>query len=345
MATAKRNTSSKTKKPALKKPVAKKAPAKTTPPNKSSILSYARPKEFNTTPVTPNQPDVVSEVLSAGTTGMVYEPPEIRAPADQPVSAQDDTSIPANPATASTISEPAIISGEPLPSSVLLPGETAEDFNTASSITLPPSVKNIQRRQRIKRLLAVAAATLLIAGAGFWYFVYRQADSAAENQQLIQQVSRLALVPQGETPSVTTVVDEQKVNQEFLRSAKKGDKVLLYFQAGRAVVYRPDTGQIINMGPLETPKPRVFLRNGSTQDKLPRVAEKIGQSSDFLVASRDNSPKQTYTQTIVVDVAGNRPDVAQRLARFLGATVATLPDGESRPDSDLLVLVGSDYQQ
>lgn len=353
MASAKKPT---TKKSAAKKPAVKKTPASKKATSKSSILSYSRPKEFNTDSNLPSAPPVPTEnvitnpavptaspevdkptlpveQLTPGETGLVSAPPEITEPTSPLAAAQ--TTIDEN-----TSEEPAdVIAGEPLLPTVAAPGEPA----AASSIALPPSITKIQRRRRIRRLLAVSAGLLLIAAAGYWFLVNRGQDIQTADRQLIAEVSKLTVVPESETPSITTVVDENKVNQEFLRSAKKGDKVLLYFQAGRAIVYRPSSHQIVNMGPLQAPKPRVFLRNGATQDAVPRVANVLNQSAEFLVASRDDSPKKSYVKTIVVDLAGNRPDVAERLAKQLGATVAPLPEGESRPDADLLVLVGSDY--
>jgi hypothetical protein len=193
-----------------------------------------------------------------------------------------------------------------------------------------------------RRIVLILIVLILFAGAGYWYFVIRTGDIVRQNQTLINEVSKLAVVPNDEVPAVTTVVDETKVNQEFLRPAKKGDKVLLYFQAGRAVVYRPSTHQIVNMGPLETPKPRVFLRNGTTEKVLDTVAAKVQSSTDFLLASRDESSKKDYQKTVVIDVTGNRPDVAQRLAKLIGATVIPLPDNESKPDADMMVIVGQD---
>jgi hypothetical protein len=201
-------------------------------------------------------------------------------------------------------------------------------------------------RQKPRRLsrMAIPAAILFLAVAGIslWFFVLRSPDVAGENQQLLKEVSKLAVVPKDEVPSVTTVVDTTKVNQEFLRIAKKGDKVLLYFQEGRAIVYRPSTHQIVNMGPLETPKPRVFLRDGTGTSNLDAVADKVTATNEFLFASRDISPIKQYEKTVVVDLTGNRPDVAKRLARLLGVPVIKLPEGESKPDGDMLVIVGKD---
>jgi hypothetical protein len=206
-----------------------------------------------------------------------------------------------------------------------------------------PAGKKTKRRRRLKRSVFSLLAIGLIGAAGYYLVYMREApDIRAENERLIVEVSEKVAVPTTEKPAITTVVDEKKINQEFLRGTKKGDKVLLYFQTGKAIVYRPETGQIINIGPIETPTPKVFLRNGSTSQHVEAVTEKLSASAEFVIASQDESSKKDYQKTIVVDVGGVRPDMAKRLAGTINASVGKLPEGESAPDADLLVIVGSD---
>lgn len=181
---------------------------------------------------------------------------------------------------------------------------------------------------------------VLLAGAGFVAF-RQQTSRQTIDQDIVATVAQKAVVPADDRPTVSTVVNETQVNQPFLANARRGDKVLLYFKSGTAIVYRPETGQIVNMGPLETPKPRVFVRDGRQGAVPESLIASIAEGNDFIVVSRDSSPKQNYQETLVVDVAGNRPDVASRLAERIGARVAGLPAGESRPDADMLVIVGT----
>lgn len=225
----------------------------------------------------------------------------------------------------------------PLESSISSTHEAA----SAGPDGVPAGRKKMFRVRR--RRLMILAAILLFGTAGWFIYVRSDSGISEENRKLIAEVSSVAILPKGETPGITTVIDEARVNQPFLYGTKKGDKVLLYFQAGKAIVYRPSSHQIVNMGPLETPKARVFIRNGSADAGAPGTIEnKITASTDYLVASRDESAKKSYQKTIVIDVSGVRPDVAKRLAEYLGARVGSLPEGESRPDSDLMVIVGND---
>ncbi|MBI5357887.1 hypothetical protein HZB74_03515 [Candidatus Saccharibacteria bacterium] len=58
-------------------------------------------------------------------------------------------------------------------------------------------------------------------------------------------------VPQGEEPTIATVQDVSKLqNQAFFKNAQNGDKVLIYSQAKKAILYRPSTDKIIEVGPV-----------------------------------------------------------------------------------------------
>lgn len=217
-----------------------------------------------------------------------------------------------------------------------------EEPSAVSTIHLPPSVKKLRRRRALKKFFVIFTAVVLLGAAGAFIYLRQPSNTEAANRQLIAEVGKRVVVPSDETPAITTVVDETQVSQEFLRGTKKGDKVLLYFQSGRAVVYRPSSGQVVNMGPIETPIPRVFLRNGSKLEHVNAVINKLKNTQDFILSSRDEAVSKSYDKTIVVDVTGVRPDMAKRLADTLKATVGSLPEGESRPDADLLVIVGTD---
>lgn len=69
--------------------------------------------------------------------------------------------------------------------------------------------------------------------------------SQADGQELVKEISKYFILP-NETPTVATVSDVDKLkNQEFFKDAKSGDKVLIFPDAGRALLYRPSISKII----------------------------------------------------------------------------------------------------
>ena len=72
-----------------------------------------------------------------------------------------------------------------------------------------------------------------------------------EVTRLTQSVSRLMALPSDEVPTVATIEDRSKLdNQPFFEDAKDGDKILIYTEAKKAIVYREGENKIINVGPI-----------------------------------------------------------------------------------------------
>lgn len=119
-------------------------------------------------------------------------------------------------------------------------------------------------------LILVLIAAL--ASSAYFYKQYRDTQNklknptaAAQNESaaLVAKVGKLIELPTAETPTVATVSDVNKLSgQTFFSSAKNGDKVLIYSQAKKAVLYRPSTNKIINVAPLN-------VGSGTTQGTTP----------------------------------------------------------------------------
>ncbi len=103
---------------------------------------------------------------------------------------------------------------------------------------------------------------LLVAAlaAGVVYFIAQKKPSLiglpknglevqAETDALIAEVGKLYALPTDEKPTVATITDVDKLkDQPFFKSAKNGDKVLIYTNANKAILYRPQEKRIIEVG-------------------------------------------------------------------------------------------------
>lgn len=131
------------------------------------------------------------------------------------------------------------------------------------------------------RLLTALVILALVAGAGFFAWKYNEAkedvdrlsnpqeSAKAANAELIAKVSSHTEVPKNETPTVATVSDASKLkSQAFFAKAQNGDKVLIYTQAKRAVLYRPSTDKIIEIAPVNL---------GNTQSSGEGTSQQSGQ--------------------------------------------------------------------
>lgn len=87
-----------------------------------------------------------------------------------------------------------------------------------------------------------------------------QQFAQSDEQTLIATVGKLMVLPTGETPTIAQVSDATKLkDQPFFANAQNGDRVLIYTQARKAILYRPSINKIIDVAPVNigstTPTP------------------------------------------------------------------------------------------
>lgn len=78
-----------------------------------------------------------------------------------------------------------------------------------------------------------------------------QAVAQKEIEQLVLRIGTLIVLPEGEQPTIATVTDPEKLqDQQFFTNAKQGYKVLIYTNARKAILYDPAQNKIIEVAPL-----------------------------------------------------------------------------------------------
>ena len=193
-----------------------------------------------------------------------------------------------------------------------------------------------------------------------------------EGKQLIIRIGKLIELPKGENPTIATVSDINKLkDQVFFAQAKNGDKVLIYGNAKKAILYRSSINKLINVGPINinnveepavnakitapsatptpTPSPapvKVVLWNGTATIGLTNTAEKLlkDKASYVQVVDKDNAKKK-YDETLVIDLSGGKKDAAANLAKLVNGKVGVLPEGEEKPkDAEILIILGKNYK-
>ena len=111
-----------------------------------------------------------------------------------------------------------------------------------------------------KNLLFGGLIILLLASMGAAAFLYTQVVELKQDPQrrlqqeaedLIERVGRLVVLPVGERPTIATVSDiEQVKDRPFFANAKNGDKVLIYTNARKAILYDPVNDKIVEIAPV-----------------------------------------------------------------------------------------------
>jgi len=156
-----------------------------------------------------------------------------------------------------------------------------------------------------KAYFAILALFLIVAGSFGYILIARSNLPASTNnilgtsvgsligngeltdEQVIQKVAKLAVIPEVETPEVATIADiNQLNNQVFFQNAENGDKVLIYRGAKRVILYRPSINKIIETGHQIEPS--------ATPSEAPIIIEGEGEEDELLPSI---SPTNTPTPT------------------------------------------------
>lgn len=116
--------------------------------------------------------------------------------------------------------------------------------------------------QKLRTLLTLKTITIMLGvllalALLSTYYFYRQGhqDTQVEAQQELNQVitavGKLIVLPTEEQPTLATVSDPEKLkDQSFFKNALKGDQVLIYTTARKAILYRPSANKIIEVAPV-----------------------------------------------------------------------------------------------
>jgi len=132
---------------------------------------------------------------------------------------------------------------------------------TYSGLKLPASETPTARPSAPRRGRAngwlIGALIILLAATGFMGYQLYQLKSQPnllgqkELEQVVKKVGKLVVLPEGETPTLATVTDPEKLkDQPFFANAQVGFKVLLYAQAKKAILYDPKTNRVVEIAPI-----------------------------------------------------------------------------------------------
>ena len=116
------------------------------------------------------------------------------------------------------------------------------------------------RINKAKVFFVIVILVLAALPSYYFYNQYQQTQELLQNpnlavntqiQDLVNAVGKLMVLPANEKPTVATVSDITKlVDQPFFANAQNGDKVLIYTQSKKAILYRESINKIIEVAPV-----------------------------------------------------------------------------------------------
>lgn len=80
---------------------------------------------------------------------------------------------------------------------------------------------------------------------------YQKEAAVKEQKSLLEEVGKVMLLPE-EEPAIFVVNDPVQLTSQqlFFKGAEKGDKLMVFQKAGKAVLYSTNRHMIINVGPV-----------------------------------------------------------------------------------------------
>ncbi|MEK7138877.1 MAG: hypothetical protein AAB799_01720 [Patescibacteria group bacterium] len=115
-----------------------------------------------------------------------------------------------------------------------------------------------------KRLVPVLVI-IIVALSGVAYYFYTESSILKrdpnkaileETDKIVAEISKLIVLPEGEVPTLATVANPEALrNQPFFSKAKRGDRVLIYSSARKAILYDQKNNKIIEVAPINIGEP------------------------------------------------------------------------------------------
>ncbi len=183
--------------------------------------------------------------------------------------------------------------------------------------------------------------------------------SQRETEVLLEKIAKHAVLPKEKNPVVAVINDVEQLaaTQDFYSMAHNGDKVVIYSNARKAIIYDEKADRIVNIGPViysdqptpAAPNPEegritIELRNGTTSnDSAVKMRDSLSSNEAFNVFKLGKAAKSDYPNTIILDkTGGKKGDVVAALQKAIGGTVVqALPSGEPDTAGEVLVIIGS----
>lgn len=232
---------------------------------------------------------------------------------------------------------------------------------------------------------------LLLVGGACGFFVYQnwqlqreiavlkttanlsEDEARKVTEELVKEVGKLIALPSDESPTLATILDVEKLKgQPFFANAVNGDKVLVYTNARKAYLYRPNERKLIEVGTLTpgdqaasqellsqqqgqvagestSPTPdaigavTIALRNATTDETRLTTYEQLVKQRvpTATISERGTASRTDLFSSVLYDVKGTQSAKAQALARALGLQSAgKLPDTEPASTADFVIFVG-----
>lgn len=100
-------------------------------------------------------------------------------------------------------------------------------------------------------ILAVCMAALVLSLLIIFIYQNKQQPDLNNVNTIISRAGNIYVLPTNETPALATVTDNSKISSSFAGKVENGDKILIYQNNRKAIVYRPGINKIVDVEPVQ----------------------------------------------------------------------------------------------
>lgn len=111
---------------------------------------------------------------------------------------------------------------------------------------------NLRRSNHRRRYIIVLTVICILATVAVGTIVWHSSrpDYTDDIARLKTAIGRHYVLPNNEEPVLLTVTDKKQITTDFLKIAEDGDRVLIYQNSKRVIIYRPSIDKIVDVGPV-----------------------------------------------------------------------------------------------
>jgi hypothetical protein len=131
-----------------------------------------------------------------------------------------------------------------------------DSFNQFDNQIVLKKIKNKNYKKKI--LIITIGLIIVVLGIFAYYKLYYNTEAAKQRRAdakvaaLVKKISKIILLPEGQKPAVFDIEDPKLLigKQAFFAGSEKGDKLLIYAESSKAIIYSPKKDIIVNVGPV-----------------------------------------------------------------------------------------------
>ncbi len=112
-----------------------------------------------------------------------------------------------------------------------------------------------------RNIFSVVPVAILLIALGYYYYQYQnllskspanaQAQAQEQTRAVVTDIEKLMYIADDSGAQLATISDITKLQgQKFFENAKNGDDLVLFPAAQQAILYRPSTHKIVQVGPF-----------------------------------------------------------------------------------------------